>query len=209
MPNLVISNFRTGFENDVDPFLPNNDAFPLLKNFFCWRGKIKRKRGTKLLGRLRRDLTNKILGDTDVSGNFSANILSVLSLNPFSNIVPTTIQITVGAQVFTEFTPINGTLTNGGLGTGSINYNTGDLTLNTDPDLPATPVSISFGYSPTLPVMGLEEFNTEILDFSRLVAFDTKYSYEYDQTAKHFYDVSFYKNTHNPVSYTHLRAHET
>lgn len=195
MTNLVIADFKTGFENGIEPFLLSNDSFPVLNNCFLFRRRVLKKRGNKLLNRLRRDLENQALGNTDGAGNFSGNIKSILSLETNSAIVPGSIEITVGAQVFTEPATPDGTLTNGGAGTGTINYASMALTLDTDPNLAATPITITFSYYPALPVMGLEDFDDNQTSFPTLVAFDTKYSYQINQSTDEFYDVTFYKST--------------
>lgn len=202
--NLIISNFSTGYETDREPFIINNDAFPTLINAYVWRGRILKKKGTSLLGRLRRDLTSQNLGVTDGFGVFIGNIFTILGLNtisPDESIVPGSITVTIGAQVFTENIPFDGTLTNAGTGTGSINYNTGALIINTDPALPATAVLINFSYFPNLPVMGLEDFERLNVNFPDLVAFDTRYSYQYNQTTQLFYDTTFYKNSGSPFTF--------
>jgi hypothetical protein len=197
---LIIGNFNQGLTTARKPFVIDNDAFPTLFNAYQWRGQIKKKRGTDLLGRLRRDLTNQALGNTGGGGAFSGNIISILTLQSTSGIVPGSVTITVGAQSFTEPATPDGTLTNGAGGTGTINYATGAITLQTAPVLAATAVTIAFGYYPNLPVLGLEDF----LDpgdppYPKLVAFDTVYAYQFNQSSNIFYDVSFYKVTKAPL----------
>lgn len=50
--NIYIGNFTKGLATNRKPFNIDNDAFPFLWNFYSWRGRIKKKRGTTLLGRL-------------------------------------------------------------------------------------------------------------------------------------------------------------
>lgn len=49
---FLIANPRTGLERDITPFLLPNDAYPLLENCYLFRGRILKKGGTTLLGRL-------------------------------------------------------------------------------------------------------------------------------------------------------------
>ena len=86
--SLVISNFATGYETDREPFLINNDAFPVLNNMFVWRGRLRKKRGTSLLGRLERGETSVALGSTNGSGLFTGNIITILSLDALSSFDP-------------------------------------------------------------------------------------------------------------------------
>jgi hypothetical protein len=202
--NLVIANFKTGYENDREPFLVDNDAFPVIVNANIFRGKVRKKRGTSLLGRLQRALTNQSLGNTSGAGAFSGNILSLLSLNssPATNasIVLGSATITVGADVFTDTATPTGVLTGSTGGSGTINYQTGALTLTGAPI--TTAVTITFKYYPNIPVMGLEEFDVNTVNFPTLVAFDQTYAYEYTQSNGPFYDVSFYQYTESPVTWS-------
>src|SRR6187455_1067115 len=144
-----------GLEQDVKPaFLPEN-AFPLLENAYVYRNRVVKRLCNSLVGRLRRFLTAQNLGNTDGAGNFSGNIISILGLEAGATIQQGTISITVGAQVFEEPDPPDGTLSSVGGGTGTINYATGALTINTNPDLAGVAVMIDFGYFPNLPVMGI------------------------------------------------------
>lgn len=63
---LVVANYKTGYETDLEPFLVNNDAFPILQDAYLFVGKARRKRGTLTLGRLQRTVstTQTITGGT-------------------------------------------------------------------------------------------------------------------------------------------------
>jgi hypothetical protein len=54
---IYIGQYSKGLRSDVTAFNVDNDAFPTLYNFYSWRGRIKRKRGTGLLGRLQRQIS--------------------------------------------------------------------------------------------------------------------------------------------------------
>lgn len=202
MTNIVISNFRTGFETNREPINIANDAFEELRNAYLYRGRIIKKNGTQFLARLQRNLVLEAFGNTDGAGVLSANIKTFFSLETNSEIAIDSITVTIGAQVFTETSL--GVLSNGGAGTGTINYITGAIVVNTDPVLAGAAVVISFSYYPSLPVMGLKDFETPDKDFPDLVAFDTKYSYEIDQglVPEQFFDVNFYKISRHPFIWT-------
>ena len=202
---LVIGNPGRGLTQNPQPFFIDNDAFPTLENCYVWRGRIARKRGTDLLGRLQRTLpglsgmAQPSLGNTDGGGNFSGNIFSILGLatsQPNASIVPGAITVTVGAQTFTEPSPPNGTLVGSTGGTGTINYATGALTLAGT--AATTAVTIKFSYYPGLPVMGLEDLSIGAVSQEILISFDTMYSYGFNQGTNLFYDTTFYKSTQAP-----------
>lgn len=202
---LVISGIDTGLQTNVEPFLINNDSFPILNNAYVWRKRVLRKRGNALLGRLQRDLLNQQLGTTNGAGDFAGNIFTILAINiatlsPDASLRTGSITITVGAEIFTEPTPPDGTLIGSITGTGTINYQTGDFTLTGS--IAAIDIFIDFSYFPNLPVMGLESFDTDQINFPRLISFDTRYSYEIDQTTDLFFDVTFYRQTALPFTWT-------
>ena len=107
---IVVGNggIGRGFKNDRTPFNIDNDSFPTLLNAYQWRGRVKRKRGTSLLGRLRRYFisTSTAYSSTStiaLSGG-AANILSGFTLQTNGNIFPgsVTINNTTVAQVYTD-----------------------------------------------------------------------------------------------------------
>lgn len=212
---IVLASFETGLVTTYKPWTLTNDAFMTLFNAYLWRKQLLKKQGTRLLGRLQRILTAQSLGPTDGGGAFSNNIFTVLGLNttqPNASILPGSITVNIGAQVFIEVVPIDGTLTNGAGGTGTINYATGALAFTTNPALPAAPITITFTYYPNLVSLGIEEYEYEKnqddpINMPDVVYFDQRYAYQYNQssnplvTPSTFYDVSFYKMAapRNPV----------
>jgi hypothetical protein len=138
-------------------------------------------------------LYSQSLGNTAGDGSFSGNIISILSLESTSQIVPSSISIVIAGQTFTDDGA--GNLSNGGAGTGSINYATGALALQTAPVLIATPVFLTFAYYPGLPVLGLEPFVNDASDVPLELGFDTTYSYDISlNTPFNIHSSSFYNN---------------
>lgn len=185
---LVISNMATGFENDREPFIISNDAFPVLNNAYIFRGRIQKKRGATKLGRLTRKITT-----TTVGGNVVAFILTNAPIAPFTAV------FTVGSTFYWDtgviFAPNIIQLTTNGPGTATLNLVTGQL------DITGGPANTPVLYTPALPVMGIEDFeiSSDSIDTAPTIFFDTRYSYQFDRAARQFYDVSFYKVTGNPV----------
>lgn len=179
---IFIAGSNAGLQTDKKPFLIPDQAFQVLNNAYIWRERVKKREGLELLGRLRRILTGQALGVTDGAGNFSGNIITIFTLETNSSFEPGTIVVTVGAQVFTEPATPDGTLTNGAGGTGTINYATGDITINTNPNLAATPLTIDFDYYPTLPVMGIWQRELANINQEQTIFFDTKYAYIFSGT---------------------------
>jgi hypothetical protein len=217
MPEQIyIGNFAKGLTTSRLPFVIDNDAFPTMYNFYSWRGRAKRKRGTIFLGQLEfqeeisaSPLPWQLASFSLVAG--AGNLISHYSLGSTSSIVPGSIDLVVSAdQTYTD--PLeNGTLhgSTSGAGAGTINYATGAFT--TVSGATGT-VTGTFSFFPGLPVMGLRDFaytsSPGLANISTiypfLLAFDTEKSYQINQsgTPVFFYNVSFYKETNIPVTWS-------
>lgn len=185
MEKVVVGPFNRGLRNDRTPFVIDNDSFPVLINAYQWRGRIKRKRGTSELTRLKR-----FLGNTDAGGNLIVTILPIPIAVGKSLFV-------IGVDIFTDpggGSPVN--LITNGSGAGTLNRATGVLTI-----AGSQPLTAVFYFS-GLPVMGLEDLIIETNQFPGTLAFDTRYSYNIQTVFPYNnYDVSFYKNPNiDPVS---------
>lgn len=175
---LIVGPVNKGLRTDREPFVIDNDSFPVLINAYQWRGRIKRKRGTEFLCRLQR-----FLGTTSAFGNLTVTILPL-------PILPAKLTITIGTDEFVDpggASPV--TLLTNGSGSATLNRATGLLTITGSIAL------TSVLYFPTLPVMGLEDFVTPSSQFPECLGFDTHYSYIIDTDYPYAaHDVSFYKN---------------
>lgn len=209
MDQIYIGNFAKGMKTNPLPFNIDNDAFPVMYNFFSWRGRAKRKRGTVLLGQLRRQLQSVVSPNSwqvgvimtlNGSGAGSANLVSLYTLGTGSSIAPGTITFSDGTNTYTD-SGLNGTLTGTAGGSGTINYATGAITITGG--AAGQNVIGTFSYFPGLPVMGLEDFvTTSSAPFAIPLDFDTKYAYQFNESTQKFYSVSYYKTTNNPVVWT-------
>lgn len=211
MPDQIyIGNFAKGLKLDRLPYNIDNDAFPTLFNMYSWRGRAKRKRGTLFLGQLQKQLQSAVsatnwklgpIGTLDGSGNISVNLISHFSLETTSAMTPGSFTLTDGTNTYTEPSPPDGTLIGAPGGSGTINYATGVLTISSG--APGGTLIGTFSYFAQIPVMGLKDFisTTSISQYPLLLAFDTTYAYQINQNSStvFFYDVSYYKNTNNPV----------
>ena len=173
---LKIAGFESGLVQEREEFLLPNDAYPILQNAYVWRERIKRKKGYKLLGRLRRNFTSASIG---LSG---ANLWSFFL---FSTVTPNiteahaeiqvgTLSLTIGATTITD--QGNGTFnTVAGL-TGTINYATGAIVV-TGTGGGGMASTATFSYFPGLPAMGLRDRELNNINQTQTVAFDQTYAY--------------------------------
>lgn len=204
MPDqILIGKFSQGLTTNPLPFNIDNDAFPFMFNFYTWRERAKRKRGTIFLGQLQ---IQEQIAASPIAWQLAAfnlvagagNLITQYTLGASATIVPGSINLAVaGDQTYTD-PNLDGTLTGSSGGTGTINYATGAFTAG------ATNGQVTgfFNYFPGLPVMGLEDLNITASLYPLLLAFDTRKAYQATATTPvTFYDVSFYKGSNNPVTW--------
>lgn len=203
---IYIGNFTRGQKTDRLPFNIDNDAFPTMFNFYSWRGRAKKKRGTSTLARLQRQVVSvAVVVNPWEKGPLAliagvGNLKTGFSLEANSSITPGTINFSVTGNIYTEPVPPDGTLLkNLAIDPGSeINYSTGIVTIAGGG---VGPLIGTFSYFPDLPVLGLEDFipNDVNSNFPVLQAFDPTYSYQINQVATpFFYTTDFYKFTNKP-----------
>ena len=175
MAKLVVRPIEKGLRTDRLAFNIDNDSFPTLINAYEWRGRIKRKRGTSLLGRLQRFFNSTSTAYSSTSTiNLTAgaaNLLTGFSLQTNGNIVPGSVSITdtISGDVYTD-PGMAGILVGTPSGSGTINYATGAITITGGLN---HAISAQFLYYPDLPVMGLEDLNLQANVFPGTLAFDT------------------------------------
>jgi len=212
MPDQIyIGNFSKGLKLNRLPFNIDNDAFPTLYNAYVWRGRVKRKRGTSLLGQLQRQIESVSATPENwqygpialVAG--AVNLITAFSLEANSTIVSGSIEFVVGANTYTEPANPDGTLVGSPGGSGTINYATGAVTISGGG---VGPLTGTFSYYPRLPVMGLRDFSSSVSSviYPLSLAFDTTYAYQINQAVSppQWYSVSYYKTTESPVIWNGL-----
>ena len=207
--------FISSFEDDsgqftyYEPFLIPEKAFPTLQDAWCFRGRVIRKQGYKLIGRLQRDLVAQPwVGDIVVPAgpyptNITYNVFTWLGLNvtePGAQFVPGTVAnpnvINIGGAIGVTLTDQhgNGVLdvapANPTILAATLNYATGELTITFTAFAVASPVTVTGSYYPGLPVMGLRTRETTAINEEDTIEFDQKYAYIYDYIAKRFKELT-------------------
>ena len=187
---------ESGLNQYYEPFLIPEKAFPQLEDAFAFRGQIKRRQGFSYLGRLRRDIGDTSLPVVSATPIYSDLdiVSSVRATEPNAEIQPGSLTITldkggVNESIFIDdsvggISYVSGTYTLIGIPASTINYATGDLELFFTLAGPASPpngtkVNVDFFYYPGLPVMGLPDDVTTLINEQNLRAFDTKYAYQF------------------------------
>lgn len=187
----------SGLNTYYEPFLIPEKAFPKLEDCFCFRGRVKRRLGLTLLGRLRRVFTTFTMTDID-STTTSINLFTELGITgePNAQIEPKSIVITIAAPISQTLTDVNGdgTLTIAPIGiitSATIDYNTGILTLTFSGAIGASAATLDVAYFPGLPVMGLRTEELLPINEENTVAFDTKYAYQFDTVTSKFEELPY------------------
>lgn len=213
---FLIANTRVGLQRDMESWLLPNDAYPEVEDCYLWRGRIKKKQGYQLLGRLVRNMLNGLKTGVSVTlaqqttAGLTTTIIDILNDNNMivivggssirtniatAQIVPGSVKIVVaGSSTFTDDS--QGNLIGGAPGS-TINYITGAVTLNFAVSPGVANITVTLNYFPNLPVMGLRTLETTTLNKYTLVAFDTRFSYIFNTASALFNDVNFLKTTNN------------
>lgn len=169
-----------GLTQDKKPLLLANEAFSELQNAYVFRERTKKRDGEVPMGRLTRTFTAQSLGTSGTSP-WTFNIYTLLSITPEPNaeIQPGSVTINIVGVATLFIDQGNGNLSNATAGNfGTINYITGDVTITTTASS-GNAATITFGYFPSLPVMGILRREVSTIGIDSTVFFDTTYSYQY------------------------------
>lgn len=179
-PLKIIGN-STGLVQEREEFLLPDDAYPLLQNAYIFRERIKRKKGYKLLGRVKRTMSQ---GSVSTPSPITINLYSYFSITePTATIQPGTISIVLGSEIYVDNG--NGTLTGTPTGAAVVNYITGVLIIDTHQGS-GNALAIAMTYFPGLPIMGIRTKEQQNSANDETVFFDQKYAYIYNETFQAF-----------------------
>lgn len=159
---------ESGLENDIKPFLLPDKAFASLNNAYCWRGRIRKRFGTRWLGQTQQTTRLRMtVATTDNTGAASGMVPGTKFLvgQMFS----------IGANIFTVYqtgTPAT-MLIDGTALTATFNTTTGDFSFTG-----STSLTTVFWY-PAQPVTGMATLQNATIDNEPLIAFDTQFAYIY------------------------------
>lgn len=207
---ILVGPLTKGLRNDVTAFNVDNESFPVLLNAYQWRSRIKRKRGTSLVGRLTKFFDSQQVAfnpgaglsppvTTQTLANGSGNLLTGFqgaALSNHSSLKAGDIYILSSTTAAYSDTDGDGKLyTNpGGVESGTVDYGTGIIVLTPAPEASAT-ITANFNYFPELPVLGLEPFIEDASDFPRELCFDQTHSYSMSLFSPFaIHNTSFYYN---------------
>lgn len=162
----------SGLQTNLKPYAIPDNAFTNLNNAFVFRGRVVKRFGASLL----QGSTPPTEGYEQLQSRLRINIGPGLTGNIVTDLG---ISLAVG-QIFSngdQIFTINDTgaavlMLNTGAGTGTVNTITGDYTF-------VGVFAGDFYFYPSLPVMGLINYQQSDINFEPTFAFDTRFSYEY------------------------------
>lgn len=199
MSTFAVVNLRGGQQRDVESFLIDNDSFPVLENAYLFRGRIERRSGTKPVG-----IDGKLKGQpntaattfaTDGAGNFGPGILLD---GTTSGGIPTGVaSFKVGNTTFTDpggASPVN--LLVSGTGTATLNRATGAL------QIVGSEATQNIIYIPGTSVVGLRTLEQSNLNEEKLMAFDSRYTYLFDEGGNDFVMQNTFRGNTNTFVWT-------
>jgi len=162
---FLISPINTGLQTDVKPWQILDDAFTYLQNAYVFRGRVRKRFGSLLMGTSPLQSQLRInLGNTDGSGNKTITVPgSQFNVGQ---------QFSVGSQIFTVIvlgTP--GTMLSTGTATGTFNTSTGQVVIT------GAAITTPLYYYPSLPVMGITQYLIGAVNNHPTYAFDTEFAY--------------------------------
>ncbi len=171
---FLIAPINTGLQTDLKPWLIANDAYQKLDNAYVFRGRVRKRFGGRYSGTgWTDDLTEPLfsrlrvnIGTTDGAGDFPATA------------VPTAVgaigqQFSIGDQIFTVYQANGAMFEVNGTGTGTFNTATGSVTFT------GADANTDIFWYPALPVMGITQYETLLMNENQSFAFDTKFAYKY------------------------------
>lgn len=172
---FLIAPINTGLETDLKAWLIPDDAYAQLNNAYVFRGRVKKRFGSRYTGTgwssaFNQPLFSRLrvnIGTTNGSGNLGVTVPGV--------IFEIGQQFSVGAQVFTVFqngTPAAMKATTG-TGTGTFNTTSGAVVISG-----AAINTIVYFYS-AQPVMGLTQYETLGVNNAPAFAFDPQFAYKF------------------------------
>jgi len=169
---FLIAPLEIGLERDLPPWQIPDDAYEKLENAYIFRGKIKKRFGSRYTGNTSNEILKPLysrlrikIGTTDGSGNFSGTVPG--------NIYKVGQQFSVDENVYSVSTSGLANLQVFGIGNGTYNTATGAVTISNS--APSTDVY----FYPAEPVMGLALYENNSINDQTAYAFDTQFIYKY------------------------------
>lgn len=168
---------NSGLQNSLKPWLIPDQAFSQLSNSYVFRGRVRKRFGSRWTGGSQFSSRLRINIGTITGGALSGNVRTILA----DAGMPISIgqSFSIGTIVFTVYNPAGGDQqmlrSDNSLSSATYNLTTSDFNI-TGVALPdGTPIY----FYPSFPVMGLLTYIQTSVSDEYVIAFDTRYAYTY------------------------------
>ena len=168
---------NSGLQTNLRPWLLPDNAFARLENAYVFRGRVKKRFGSTLMGETQLNSRVRInIGTTAaVSGNFTATVPG--------SIFKEGQMFSIGSTIFTVYqTGTPAAMLSTGTATGTYDTTTGQVVITGNTENPATAVY----FYPAEPIMGITQYEKLAVNNELTVAFDTQFSYYFDVTTNYW-----------------------
>lgn len=168
---------NSGLQTNYKPWLIPDEAFSYMQNAYVFRGRVRKRFGSRWMGNSQLESRFRI-----AVGTLNAPVSPVPTLSGSIGQM-----FSIGDVVFTVNqlgTPINLLVANGSAATATFNTTTGVFVFAgvLDAAGAAVPGGTTIYFYPALPVMGLPNPDSKVINNKPTWGFDTKYAYEYTPT---------------------------
>lgn len=202
-----ITNFKSGIDVSLDPILSPPDAFVNLNNGFVYRGVLQSRTGFRhfadgtsstfrRVSRVANEITDEQPTDNTTSlpavGNGNTTYVLDLANTQIERSIVTITTTTPAKSVTFTFNSEGGITVTGddGVGTNSIDWQLGQLTVTFDAAITADPILVTYNYHPDLAIMGIHEY-MQTSGVRELIVLDEDFPYVYDATNNDFDRIDF------------------
>jgi hypothetical protein len=181
---FLIAPINSGLTKNAPPWLIPDEAFDYLQNAYVFRSRILKRFGSELMGtsqfnsRLRASLAagGAAVGITNGSGNATGNVRTILG----DATLPLAVgqAFSIGTQMYTVISAVAGAQAMlATMGSGTFNISNGDYTIT------GGPATTTIFFYPALPVMGIDQYQINVINDHPTYAFDTRYAYTFSSGA--------------------------
>lgn len=171
-------NENSGLQTNLKPWLIPDEAFSQLNNAYVFRGRVRKRFGSRWIGGNSLVSRLRINVGTITAGTLAGDLITILADVGFTPEVGQSFSI--GTIVFTVYNPALGDqqMLRGDNSVSAATYNLTTSAFNITGV--ALPDATDVFFYPNLPVMGLLTYEQSSINDEFVIAFDTRYAYQYN-----------------------------